>query len=99
MIRYFYSDLLNILPMDDPCFRSQLYSANLLPGNLKAEIHSKPTRADKAEHFLDHGIKNDSMNFKKLLEILEKWDDQVVINLSKQIRNEIDEKEYGNTPG
>ena len=99
IIIHFYSDLVSTLPMDDACFRSRLHSANLLPGNLKAEIHSKPTRADKAEYFLDHGIKNNSMNFKKLLEILENWDDQVVINLSKQIRNEIDEKKFGNTSG
>ena len=99
IVIHFYSDLVSTLPMNDACFRSRLHSANLLPGNLKAEIQSKPTRADKAEHFLDHGIKNDSVNFKALLEILDDWDDQVVINLSKQIRNKIEEKKFGNTSG
>lgn len=90
VIKQFYSNLVTTLPMDDACFRSALYTADLLPHNLKPEIQSKPTRADKAEHFLDHGIKNDVANFMKLLEVMEKSDDKPTKNLSKQIRNKID---------
>ena len=98
-IKHFYADLVKTLPMDDPCFRSMLYSADLLPGNLKDEVKSMPTRAEKAEHFLDHGINNDTTSFIKLLEVLEKTDNKTVINLAERIRNEIGQSEYCNTTG
>jgi len=56
--------------MDDPVFRSELYSNNLLPGSLKSEIKAIPTTAAKAEHFLDCGINNDSANFQKLVKVM-----------------------------
>ena len=89
IIKHFYADLVKTLPMDDPCFRSMLYSADLLPGNLKDEVKSMPTRADKAEHFLDHGINNDTAKFLKLFEVLKKSDDNSVIRLTEQLRNKI----------
>ena len=89
-IKHFYADLVKTLPMDDPCFRSMLYSADLLPGNLKDEVKSMPTRAEKAEHFLDHGINNDTAKFLKLYEVLKKSDDNSVIKLTEQLKNEID---------
>ena len=88
-IKKFYADLVETLPMD-ACFRSKLYSADLLPGNLKDEIQSKPTRADKAEYFLDQGVKNHGANFIKLLEVLEQSKNDNLTELAKQIRNEID---------
>ena len=89
-IKKFYSQLVKMLPMDDAYFRSMLYSADLLPGNLKDEIQSKPTCADKAEHFLDKGVKNHATNFIKLLEVLEQSQNDNLIELAKQIRNKID---------
>ena len=89
-IKKFYPDLVEMLPMDDAYFRSKLYAADLLPGNLKDEIQSKPTRADKAEYFLDQGIKNHATNFKKLLEVLEQSKNDNLIELAQQIKNEID---------
>ena len=88
-IKHYYADLVKTLPMDDPCFRSLLYSADLLPGNLKDEVKSMPTRAEKAEHFLDHGINNDTAKFLKLYEVLKKSDDNSVIKLTEQLRKEI----------
>ena len=76
--------------MDDACFRSMLYSVDLLPGNLKEQVQSKPTRADKAEYFLDQNIKNNEANFIKLLEVLEQIsDNNSIIELARQIRNQI----------
>ena len=89
-IKHFYADLVKTLPMNDPYFRSLLYSADLLPGNLKDEVRALPTRAEKAEHFLDHGINNDTAKFFKLYEVLKKCDDNSVIKLTEQLRNEID---------
>jgi len=56
VFREFYSKLVQMLPMDDAYFIASLYSNNLLPGNLKDEVKSKPTRADKVSHFLDKMI-------------------------------------------
>ena len=89
-IQKFYLELVQTLPMKDAIFRSMLYSAGLLPGNLKDEVQSKPTRADRAEYFLDQGIKNNITNFTKLLEVMEKRkDDNNLMELVRQIRNEI----------
>ena len=99
IIKHFYADLVKTLPMDDPCFRSMLYSANLLPGNLKDEVKSMPTRAEKAEHFLDHGINNDTAKFLKLFEVLKQSDDNSVIKLTAQLRNEIDPHAVSNVTG
>ena len=70
IIRKYFEDLVKLLPMNDAKFRAKLYSAGLLPGNLWDEIQSKQTAADKAEHFLHHGIKNDTDSFNKLLIIM-----------------------------
>jgi len=88
IIQKFYSDLIKILPMNDTIFRSELYTADLLPGNLKSQIRLHQTSADKAELFLDDGIKNDVLNFKKLIAVMEKYDDSVK-KLAAQINSEI----------
>ena len=90
IIKQFYKDLVKALPMDDAEFRSMLYSADLLPGNLKAVIQSKPTSADKAEYLLDHAIKKDATNFAKLLEVMESSDNHALKKLANNIQNEID---------
>ena len=73
IIRKYFLDLVEHLPMNDVKFMARLYSAGLLPGNLKEEIQSKPTSAEKADHFLDYGIKNDTDSFNKLLTIMEDY--------------------------
>ena len=70
VIEKFYERLVKHLPMDDPEFRASLKTAGLLPGNLKHVIASKPTRAEKAECFLDDGINNDIESFSKLLTVM-----------------------------
>ena len=90
IIQSCYCDLIDVLPMDDARFRSKLYSAGLLPGNLKEEVKSKPTQADKAEHFLDNGIKRDDNSFKKLVKVMAEWSDHAVKGLANQIQATID---------
>jgi len=85
ILQHHYSSLVDVLPMDDARFRSKLYSAGLLPGNLKEQVKAKSTQADKAEHFLDHAIKNDS-NFKELVKVMEECSDHSVQRLAKEIK-------------
>ena len=73
----YYADLVELLPMNDAKFRAKLYSAGLFHGNLWDEVLSKPTAADKAEHFLHNGIKNDTDSFSKLLTIMEGYSDHL----------------------
>jgi len=79
--------------MDDATFIATLYSASLLPGNLKAEIKSLPTSADKADYFIDHAIfpniDNDQTNLDKLLNVLEKSNNAAVKNVAAEIRRAI----------
>ena len=42
--------------MDDECFIAKLFGNGLLPGDLKNEIKSLPTSAQKATKFLDRII-------------------------------------------
>ena len=74
IIRKYFVDLVESLPMNDAKFRARLYSADLLPSNLRDEVQSKPTVADKAEHFLHNGIKNDAGSLNKLLTIMKEHD-------------------------
>ena len=90
VIKQFYPELVRTLPIDDANFRSLLYRADLLPGNLMDEVQSKPTRADNAEYFLNKKIRNNVTNFKKLLAVLEESKDNNMVELAKQIRTEID---------
>ena len=76
VFKFFYVRLVKRLPMDDTLFRAELFAADLLPGNLKETVESKPTKSDKAAYFLDHVIKpnvicDDSSSFDKLLDVME----------------------------
>ena len=91
LLQHYYVSLVDVLPMEDARFRSTLFSAGLLPGNLKNEVKSKPTQADKAEHFLDCVIKS-SKNFKQLINVMQECNDDSVKTLAEQIKVEIDRK-------
>ena len=88
VIKHFYGDLVSKLPMDDAKFRALLYSADLFPGNLKQAIQAKPTPADKAEHFIDHGINNDSEEFVKLVNVMTNSGNSSLVNLAAEIRKD-----------
>ena len=88
IIRKYYADLVELLPMNDVKFRARLYSAGLFHGNLWDEVQSKPTAAEKAEHFLHYGIKNDTDSFSKLLTVMENYDDNHLKKLIEMIYGE-----------
>ena len=96
IIKQFYKDLVKALPMDDATFRSMLYTADLLPGDLKAKIQAMQTSAEKAEHLLDHAINNDATNFAKLLEVMNSSDNTALKKLASNIQNEIDSPSLSN---
>jgi len=90
VFQHFYSQLVNILPMNDVTFTAQLFSTNLLPGNVKDQVKSLATPADKATHFLDHVIKPSVRNsagrsFNELLKVMEDSEYDDVKDLAKLI--------------
>jgi len=88
----FYVELVRVLPLHDAMFRSQLFTAGLLPGNLKSEVKSMPTPADKAEHFLDCGIKNEISKIQKLVLVMEGYVDDNVQQVARHIKDTITSK-------
>ena len=86
VIQHFYSRLIDTLPMNDASFRGKLYSAGLLPGDLRNKIRSLPTSVDMASCFMDDEIKNDSNSFQILVAEMEKCKYKKVKQLAKDIR-------------
>ena len=89
-----YSRMICVLPIDD--LIPELDLKDLLTGNLKAEINSKVTRADKIKHLLDSmegGLKiGKPVKFERFLCVLvaylEREKDLDVENLIKDIYKE-----------
>ena len=76
--------------MDDECFIAELYSNNLLPGDLKHEIKSLTTSAKKAAEFLDRVIQpavttNGNKMFNVLLTVMRNSGNNDVIHLAENI--------------
>ena len=91
VFQQFYSKLVKTLPMDDAVFTAKLFSNNLLPGNLKSQMKSEKTSADKAVLFLDSVIEpsvtsDGGSSFDKLLHVMEDSEYQHVKELAKEIR-------------
>ena len=88
----FYGDLISKLQVKDPMFNAELYSADLFPGNTRAEVQAKATSAEAAMHFLDNVINrgwsdgNSNSQFEKLLTVMESYDDDVVNSLASNIK-------------
>ena len=80
--------------MDDVKFIAKLFSEGLLPGNLKNQLKSQGTSADKAALFLDNVIEasvssDGGSSFDKLLSIMEDCEYEHVKELAKQIRTSL----------
>ena len=98
IIDVFQGNYLNLmraleLPMNDEYFMGELYTRNLLPGNLKATIKALSTGAEKASKFLDDVIKpslesNDCTKFHTLLRVMIKNDDVTIKKLAESLLNE-----------
>ena len=92
----YYTELMRALPMNDKYFVAELYSKKLLPGNLKADIESLPTSAERASKFLDDVIKpsvenNDCTKFHTLLRLMKENDDVTVKQLADTVRGLLNE--------
>ena len=91
-----YLELVKILPMDDVMFTAQLYQRDLLPGDSKAEMESKCTKAKKAAYFLDHVIqptlRKSIGSFNKLLKVMEDSEYDNVKELAKLITTRLMER-------
>ena len=95
VFKRFYSQLVQALPMDDVKFTATLYSANLLPGDTKDLVNSKPTTAAKAAKFLDFIIKSLVANesFDVFMKVMEDSEFDHVRKLAKRIRYELEEEQ------
>ena len=77
----FNGKLVKKLPMNDAHFLAALTAEKLFSGDLRAEVDDKPTKAQKASHFLNNEIKpcledDDDVDiepFLKLLGVMEKF--------------------------
>ena len=91
VFQHFYAKLVKTLPMDDAVFIAELFSANLLPDDVKDVVESKPSQASKASYFLDHMIKPSVMtgvgrSFDDLIKVMEDSEYDGVKELAKLIR-------------
>ena len=92
VFQQFYSKLVKTLPMDDAVFTAELFSNDLLPGNLKNQLKLvHRTSADKAVLFLDSVIEpsvtsDGGSSFDKLLHVMEDSEYQHVKELAEEIR-------------
>ena len=71
ILKEFTPQLLKSLPIDDVTFMAALGAADLLPGDLKAEIKAKSTPAQKVDHFLDRAVK-DNESLCELIKVMQK---------------------------
>ena len=100
VFQQFYSKLVKTLPMDDALFTADLFSNDLLPGDLKNQLKLvHRTSADKTAFFLDSVIEpsvtsDGGSSFYKLLHVMDEY--QHVKELAEQIRDNLQE---GNNHG
>ena len=89
-----YSSLVNTLPMNDQIFMEELFTNGLLPGNLRNEIQSLDTSAQKVTKFLEDVIKpavtnNGDNMLNTLLTVMRNSDKDNVIQLAEHIHSMI----------
>ena len=99
-----YPNLVHLLPMDDNIFFANLYGKNLLPGDLKANIKSLSTPAEKAMKFLDAVIEpainnNERAQFKLLLSIMNDSDNITVKSLAEEIMSALNYEQLNGQTG
>ena len=99
VFQQFYDKLVTTLPMNEVKFTAQLFSHELLPGDLNDKVKSLslPTPSDKAAHFLDCVIKpavtnGNNTNFNELLNVMKNSDYHIVKELAQQIRSKLKEE-------
>ena len=96
VLKCHYPELLRLLPMEDNIFIGELFKSNLLPHNLKADINSLSTRADKVTKFLDSVITPsadnlNNINFKILLQVMMNSNNKAVEQLADTIISKLNQ--------
>jgi len=95
VFKEFYSKLVKALPMNDAKFIAELFSNNLLPGDLRDQLNLPiRTSADKATFFLNSVIESsvsssDGSSFDKLLNVMEDSEYEHMKELTKLIRTSL----------
>ena len=95
VVKKHYSKLVKTLPMNDAIFIADLYSCDLLPGDLRDQLNlPHRTSADKATLFLNNVIEPSvtsgvGSSFDKLLIVMEDCDHESVKELAKLIRTSL----------
>ena len=92
ILKEFTPQLLKTLPIDDVTFMAELGAADLLPGDLKAEIKAKSTPAQKVDHFLDRAVK-DNESLRELIKVMQKSDYSLILaKLVGEMENQLNPK-------
>ena len=104
VFQHFYPQLVEMLPMNDVTFLSKLFSVNLLPGNVKDQVRSISTRADKVTHLLDYVIQPSVMtgvgrSFDDLIKVMEDSEYDGMKELAKLIRHRMREGSVNSETG
>ena len=94
VFKQFYHKLVAILPMNDVTFTAQLFSHDLLPGNLNDQVKLLAAASDKAAHFLDCVIKpavtiGVDRSFNELLNVMEDSEYCNLKELVQQIKSKL----------
>ena len=90
VLQEFYLVLVKKLPMNDAIFNAGLHSRNLFPSDLKDQIQSKSTRAEKASHFLDHFIIDlTKEKFDDFINVMENSEFERLKKLAKKIKTKL----------
>ena len=76
--------------MNDDLFMAELYTCNLLSGNLKQTLSAIPVATTRAIHFLDNAIMpsvsiNDKTKFDVLLNVMKDCNNETVKKLGETI--------------
>ena len=87
--------------MNDAVFKGELFRHGLLPGDLKDQLSTQSTKANKATYFLDCAINPGvsigiSSSFDNLLNVMEGSEFQAMKELAKQIKSDMREKPNNN---
>ena len=91
-------DLIQVLPMDDPLFISDLCTSELLPADIEEKVKGSKD-FNKSSLFLDEMIKsalriNNDLNFLKLLSVMKKSKRPHVVKLAREMEARINGESY-----
>ena len=94
MYEKYFSNLVEVLPMDDVTFKAKLSKNNILPNGVDAHIESLPTVSEKADYFLKRVIKpsitiSQTKEFNNLIATMKECGYAHVERLASEMKSEI----------